>query len=100
MPVQLTEDRWERHIVDSHPDVKHCIEGIKETLRSPDQVWKDGRELLYIRLGACAGHSLLYLKVVVRDMDNAHQLRRGIVTAYLELAPPKKGKLLWMQMKN
>ena len=98
--VSLSQDRWNRHILEGHANISGCLEGIKQTLKSPDNVWEHDGHLLYLRLGACANHPDLYLKVVLRDTSTINPKSRIVVTAYLEKVVPVKGTLKWMQLRN
>ena len=88
--VRLTEGQWIGHILDKRPDMELHLEEIREVIRNPEIVrLGDTGEYRLARLGAVAGMSSLYLRVVVIYSDEITGRRIGSVrTAHLSRRPP------------
>ena len=94
--VELTEERWETHILTGHYEVEPYIEQIKETIESPDCIFESRYEYdtkLFYKRGITQGkYKNLYMKVVVSYSETP----AFIITAFFTLQLTG-GKLLWIK---
>lgn len=99
LPITLTRERWEDHILIGHPAMAKHLEAIKLAVSDPDYILQSDKRAdtkLFYRLGVTEGrHSNLYMVVVIR-----HTVSEGFVrTAYLALKPIAGGEVVWMRPK-
>ena len=99
IPINLTRERWESHILVGHPAMAKHLEAIKVTINDPDYILQSDKRAdtkLFYRLGVTEGkYSNLYVVVVVRYTASEGFVR----TAYLALEPIAGGKVVWIRPK-
>jgi len=96
--VILTKQRWEEHILLSHPEMLGLHEAVRDTITEPDCVYASEtaeQTKLFYKLGAVAWKFRnLFLKTVVSYDREPAILRTSFFTSQL-----KGGRLLWIKPK-
>lgn len=99
IPITLTKEQWEGHILVGHPAMAKHLEAIRLTISDPDYILQSDKRAgtrLFYRLGVTEGkYSSLYVVVVIRYAASEGFVR----TAYLALRPIAGGKVVWIRSK-
>lgn len=99
IPIHLTRERWESHILVGYPAMAKHLEAIKLTINDPDYILRSDKRAdtkLFYRLGVTEGrYSNLYVVVVIRYTASEGFVR----TAYLALKSIAGGEVVWIRPK-
>ena len=94
--IRLTRERWDQHILATHPEVKPYLSELKQTLKEPHCVYRsaiDPESKLFYRRGFDQGrYSNLYLKIVVSYKSEPADIKTVFLTSLLT-----GGELLWIK---
>lgn len=99
IPITLTRERREIHILVGHPAMARHLEAIRLTISDPDYILQSDKRAdtrLFYRLGVTEGkYPNLYVVVVIRYTASEGFVR----TAYLALRPIAGGEVVWIRPK-
>ena len=94
--IILTKKCWHGHIIKEHPVMKHFLGKVKETIGSPDYIFKSKisqKSNLYFKQFINKQYGRFYIMVVV---DMKSDINRGYIkTSFPVYNLSKGGKLIW-----